>query len=171
MPEKIELIPKAEIGKGYALIDDDKIEIHVSGVMGVLKAWLLGEENLPLGNIAQGTLLSRLNLAPYYGVLITQSGRQMFYAAWRSADEEKSPLPPMHWEKITDSAFPTLASEVRLALSNRSFFKAFKKYGYYLFGRDGKHFALALKHSPADPSPFPDLKGVKTAQDYIYVVF
>lgn len=172
MPVKIELIPKAEIGRGSAIIDENKIEIHISGVMGALKAWLLGKENVPVGNIVGGRLIREINTVPYFGILITQSGKQMFYGSWRedSPASEFAPLPDLNWEKITERAFPETAERVRLALSNRNFFDNFKKHGYYLFGKDGERFAIAVKHAQGDPSPFPGIEEVKSAGEYVYVV-
>ncbi len=180
MQKKIELTPKAEIGRGYAVIEDGRIEIRISGVMGVLKAWLIGAENRQIGNIVSGRLIREVDTTPFRAVLVTQSGKQMFYGEW-AADENGGseepahalspyyPLPDMGWEKITGRSFPEANERVRFALSNRSFFEAFKKYGYYLFGRDGEKFALAVKHAAGDPAPFPNLQEAE-AGEYVYVV-
>ncbi len=192
MQKKIELKPLAEIGRGYAVVEDDGIEIRISGIMGVLKAWLIGHDNLPLGNITGGKLIREIDTAPYWGVLITQSGRQMFYGAWREDEkkeddtdretppappeakpektEDYSPLPPFSWEKITSRKFPSADERVRFALSNDAFFAAFKRHGCYLFGRDGGRYAIAIPHSPEEPSPFPWTKNAVTAGEYIYIM-
>ncbi len=203
MQKKTELKPLAEIGRGYAVVDDDGVEIRISGIMGVLKAWLIGRDNLPLGNITGGKLIREIDTSPYWGVLITQSGRQMFYGAWREeenkdevskdeiskgtkeikaedmstgisgAEAEKtldySPLPPFSWEKITSRKYPSADERVRFALSNSSFFAAFKRHGYYLFGRDGERYAIAVPHSPEEASPFPWTKNVQIAGEYAFI--
>lgn len=188
MPKKIELTPKAEIGRGYAVIDENCVEIHISGVMGALKAWLIGRENRPIGNIVNGKLIRNVSTSGCYGLLITQSGKQMFYGGWEDEASETvtpeseetpctnasispySPLPDMAWEKITERSFPSANERVRYTLSNRAFFEAFKKHGYYLFGRDGEKFALAIKHLQGDPAPFPNISEVSEAGEYVYVV-
>ncbi len=202
MPKRIELEPLAEIGRAYAVIDDGRVEIHVSGVMGVLKAWLVGGENLPLGNIVGGRLVREADVSAHNGVLITQSGRQMFYGGWTEDAEapepipkpepkpepapepepapapepaemqkeaDYAPLPNLGWEKITGLSYPTMDDRVRLALSTRAFFHAFKKHGFYLFGKDGGRFALAVKRAEQS-SPFPNVTGAEEAGDYVYVV-
>ncbi len=182
MQKKLELEPLAEVGRCYAIYDDESVEIHVSGVLGVLKAWLIGKENLPLGNVAGGRLIKKAPMGQYRGVLVTQSGRQMFYGEWEKSEEEAPspkvepkpnpfyPLPDYGWEKITAREFPSTNERVRFALSNDAFFSAFKKYGYYLFGRDGDRFALAVRHDSADASPFPFTEKALSAGEYMYVV-
>ena len=199
MPKRIELLPKAEIGRGYAIVDDGKVEIHVSGIMGALKAWLVGGESRPIGNIVGGRLIREIDTAQHSGILITQSGKHMFYGSWEeeaaeprekssepkdaSVEEQKQEeaaedqqseaeygaLPDMGWEKITGRAYPSTDEKVRFALSTRAFFEAFKKHGYYLFGKDGERFALAIKRLE-DASPFPNVDGATEAGEYTYVV-
>lgn len=182
MPKRIELRALAEVGRGYAVIDDGKIEIRVSGIMGALKVWLLGSGNVPLGNITGGKLIRVVDTSKYHGILITQSGRQMFYGEWKKPEEAPSPapeatqenpyapLPDYGWEKITGRDFPTNDEHVRFALSNNAFFATFKKHGYYLFGKDGDRFALAIRYDNGDPAPFPCIEGAVQAGEYIYVV-
>ncbi len=187
MTKRVELKPLAELGRGYALIDKDRIEVRVNGVMGALKVWLIGESNVPLGNIAGGKLVRETDTSKYGALLITQSGRQMFYGRWAeerepAAEEEVSPaagpanenpyfpLPDFGWEKITGRDYPTGDEHVRFALSNNAFYAAFKKHKFYLFGKSGDRYALAVKHTPGDPAPFPSIEGAKAAGEYIYVV-
>lgn len=192
MPKRVELLPKAEIGRAYALVDENRVEIHVAGVMGALKAWLVGGENVPIGNIVGGRLVREVDTRPHRGILITQSGRQMFYGGWsdeeneppvgESAEEKReekepptektdayAPLPDFAWEKITGKSFPSTDERVRYALSTRAFFDAFRKNGYYLFGRDGEKFALAVKRTEGE-NPFPNHAGAAAAGDYVYLV-
>lgn len=175
MQKRIELTPKADIGKGYALIDETGIEIRISGVMGALKVWLIGNENKPVGNVVGGRFVYKTEMSPFCGVLITQSGKQMFYGSWRDFDINSEgrfpPLGDFGWEKITSRAYPCTDEGVKAALSNTAFFEAFKKHGYYLFGKDGESFALAVKHLTGDPSPFPGIESAKTAGEYVYAVF
>ena len=192
MTKRIELKPLAELGRGYALIDDGRLEVRVNGIMGALKVWLIGESNVPIGNVTGGKLVRETDTRPYRALLITQSGRQMFYGQWREAvsapepekeapaEPEKaeppepenpwSPLPDLSWVKITGRDFPTADERVRFALSNNAFYAAFKRHKFYLFGRDGDRYALAVKHTPGDPAPFPCTEGAKAAGEYIYVV-
>lgn len=186
MQKKIELKPLAELGRGYALIDEKSVEIRVSGIMGALKVWLIGENNVSIGNITGGKLIREIDTEGFYAVLITQSGRQMFYGEWdtgtksnaRDADvpEQKiapenpyAPLPDLNWEKITGRDYPTADERVRFALSNNAFFANFKKYGHYLFARDGERYAVAIKYESGDPAPFPCIEGAEKAGDYIFV--
>lgn len=205
MTKRIELLPKADIGRAYAIVEEGRVEIRVSGVMGALKAWLVGGESQPIGNIVGGRLVREVDTTNHSGILITQSGRQMFYGSWQSSTEQSSteqsstaqssteqpeavqtpsagqqppsapepekqydPLPDFGWEKITGREFPSTDERVRFALSTRAFFEAFKKHGYYLFGRDGEKFALAVKR--LDKSPFPNIKEAEEAGEYVYVV-
>ena len=192
MQKKIDLKPLAELGRGYAVIDENSIEIRVSGVMGALKVWLIGSHNVPLGNVTGGKLIRKLNTSEYHALLITQSGRQMFYGEWAKPEKKEpetvpetniseespapakenpyAPLPDFGWEEITGRDFPTGDERVRFTLSNNAFFAAFKKHGSYLFGRDGDHYALAIRHIQGDPAPFPSMESTKQAGDYIYVV-
>lgn len=188
MPKRIDLKPLAELGRGYVIIDENSIEIRISGVMGALKVWLIGNNNVPLGNVTGGKLIRQINTGEFHAVLITQSGRQMFYGEWEkpeSAKQEKetaaeppaptrenpyAPLPDFGWEKITGRDFPTGDERVRYVLSNNAFYADFKKHGWYLFGRDGDRYALAIRHIQGDPAPFPGISGSKQAGEYIYVV-
>ena len=78
MEKVIELIPLAEIGQGRAKIRDNSVEIEINGVSGGLKAWLIGGEAVPIGNIVDGKLQKSISTKGHIGILITQSGRQMF---------------------------------------------------------------------------------------------
>ncbi|MCH5187180.1 MAG: hypothetical protein J1F63_02160 [Oscillospiraceae bacterium] len=196
MPKRIELLPKADIGRAYAIVEENGVEIRVSGVMGALKAWLVGGESRPIGNIVGGRLMREVDTSGHSGILITQSGRQMFYGSWQSEAEQSSterpeteqtsfieqlpppvpepekqyaPLPDFGWEKITGRDFPSTDERVRFALSTRAFFEAFKKHGYYLFGRDGEKFALAVKRLEGK-SPFPNIEKTEEAGEFSYVV-
>ena len=77
MEKRIELIPLAEIGHGHARITQDSVEIEVGGISGGMKAWLIGGEAIPIGNIVDGKLRRHVDTRRHIGVLITQSGRQM----------------------------------------------------------------------------------------------
>ena len=78
MEKRIELIPLAEIGQGNAYVTENSVEINLTGVSGALKAWLIGGEAVPIGNIVDGKLYKSVSTKGRIGILITQSGRQMF---------------------------------------------------------------------------------------------
>ena len=61
MEKRIELIPLAEIGHGNARITENSVEINLTGVSGALKAWLIGGEAVPIGNIVDGKLFKSVD--------------------------------------------------------------------------------------------------------------
>lgn len=164
MEKLIELIPLAEIGSGEARVRDNSVEIHIIGVNGGLKAWLIGGEAVPIGNIVDGKLSRNISTKGHIGILITQSGRQMFIGKFEKGCEHKveeivEPTPfsagGFNWKKITGKSFPESAGGVRFILSNRAVYENYKKYGHYWIGDCETAGAVALKcEEDADPLEF-----------------
>lgn len=157
----VNLIPLAEIGGGRAEITDNSVDIEIAGINGSLKAWLTGGDAVPIGNIVGGRLRREISTANHSGILITQSGRQMLYAEYRSAAGQASPtanMPPFiygsfKWRKITSKKFAAEDKAVKYILSNRRVYESFKRYGYYWFGENGSDRAIALKCAGAEDNP------------------
>ena len=174
MEKIIELSPLAEIGKGRAKITDDSVEIEVSGINGGMKAWLIGKEAQEVGNIVNGRLNRRIDTRNHYGLLVTQSGRQMLIGKYREeiiedktysdtdSIEEKTDVPektPMEiegieWKKIQSPCFDKLCRELKFIVSNKNVYANYKKHGYYYVGENDGSAALALacdaEESPLD---------------------
>jgi len=161
MEKRIELIPLAEIGSGNAKITENSITIEVNGINGGLKAWLIGGEAVPIGNIVEGRLFKNISTKGHMGILITQSGRQMFIGKFEKQEAEviKEEVPfnidGFNWRKITEKSFSGLSKELRFILSNKSIYENYKKYGHYWVGDCETGGALALKYdNEADPFDF-----------------
>lgn len=186
MMKTIKLQPLCDMGSGKADISEKGVSLRVSGVNGCLKAWLVGEENMDLGNIVDGKLDKEADTRNYDGLLITQSGRQMFFAKLREdakippspkkadAPKQEAPVkepPPansggfvfdendgFHWRKITDINFPSENLTVRYILSHRAVYNAFLAHGYYYFGEKEGHIAVAVPcEVKTEPHPLPHL--------------
>ncbi len=161
MEKQIELIPLAEIGQGIARIRENSVEIQVSGISGALKAWLIGGEAVPIGNIVDGKLFKNISTKGHMGILITQSGRQMFIGKFEKVAEidvrEEVPfnIDGFNWKKITEKSFSGLSREIRFILSNKAVYNNYKKYGHYWVGDCETSGALALKYdNEVDPFDF-----------------
>ena len=62
--------------------------IKAYGIAGCLKAWLTSENgSTEIGNLVNGAIQKEIDTSPYSGILITQSGRQMFYGLFREKSE------------------------------------------------------------------------------------
>jgi len=180
MEKLIELIPLAEIGSGMARIRDNSVEIQINGVSGGLKAWLIGGEAVPVGNIVEGKLFKNINTKGHIGILITQSGRQMFIGKFEKENvieetitESKEPAPfnenGFNWKKVTGKSFPESAECVRFILSNRAVYENYKKYGHYWVGDCETGGALALR-CEEDYDPLEFLGKIKTHENGYVVV-
>ena len=176
MEKRIELIPLAEIGHGNARITENSVEINLVGVSGALKAWLIGGEALPIGNIVDGKLYKSVSTKGRIGVLITQSGRQMFIGKFTKEEftntEEKVPFATdgFKWKKITEKSFSGLNREIRFILSNRAIYENYKKFGHYWVGDCETSGALALKYDDeTDPLEFLDKKEKKNGYVITYI--
>ena len=105
----INLQPLAEIGSGICRVADKSVEIEIKGINGALKAWLIGGEAVPIGNIVDCKLKKEIDTTKNSGILITQSGRQMLIGSYSDkkfppATKEKEKLPfesyGFEWKKI-----------------------------------------------------------------------
>ncbi len=164
MEKIIELIPLAEIGQGRAKIRDNSVEIEITGVSGGLKAWLIGGEAVPIGNIVDGKLQKSISTKGHIGILITQSGRQMFIGKFEKEDapetieiKETAPfnVEGFNWKKITGKSFSEVSREIRFILSNKTIYENYKKHGHYWVGDCETSGALALRcEDESDPLEF-----------------
>ncbi len=156
MRKEIILTPLAEIGQGSALITENEVTIRTSGISGSLKAWLIGREAEPIGNIVDGKLQKSIDTTNHSGILITQSGRQMLIGRYgEAAFSEEKPLPEktpfeemgFNWRKITDKSFAWANPHLRFILSNKCIYENYKKHHHYYIGESEEGSALALQYS------------------------
>lgn len=170
MEKIIELVPLAEIGSGCARITDNSVEIEVNGISGGMKAWLIGGEAVAIGNIVDGKLRKNVETGSHYGVLITQSGRQMLIGKYRDEEgtkaENKEILPfdssGFNWKKVTGRHFDNLCDELRFLISNKKVYDSYRKYGHYYVGENERAGALAVACANPDINPleFGNIKGI-----------
>ena len=120
MKKTISFTPLAEMGGGIAEVDDHSIKIKVSGINGVLKAWLIGDEAKQIGNLVNGRLEKETDTTNHNGILITQSGRQMLIGYYsenieKKEEKEKPPLliENLSWRKITEKRFGEMTDAVK----------------------------------------------------------
>lgn len=150
MEKTVDLTPLAEIGRGRAYITDTLVEIETSGILGGMKAWLIGGEAVPLGNLVDGKLRREIDTTQHNGILITQSGRQMLVGKYADYKEEilKEPMPKqiegISWEKRTQPSFSALCRELRFILSNKYVYENYRKHRTYWVADNGTSVALAL---------------------------
>lgn len=147
MNKNIKFTPLAELGEGFAEVTDNSVSIKVSGINGVLRAWLIGGEAVSLGNLVGGKLKKEIDTTANQGILITQSGRQMLIAYYQNENlKEKCPvfIEGAIWKKITDNLYPDSSLAIKYILSNRPVYESFKKYGHYYLGRQGDAEIIAL---------------------------
>lgn len=155
MEKSIELTPLAEIGRGKAHVTDSLVEIETSGISGGLKAWLIGGEAVPVGNIVDGKLRKEIDTTKHNGILITQSGRQMLIGRYGEESNDKEETLPLQkklplnidgirWEERTDPDFSVLCRELRFILSNKNVYENYKKHHRYWVGENDSSAALAL---------------------------
>ncbi len=158
MKKEIILTPLAEIGQGSALITDTEISIRTSGISGSLKAWLIGGEAEPIGNIVDGKLQKNIDTTNHNGILITQSGRQMLIGRYGEEDSlpEETPFDTMgfSWQKITEKSFAKADSHLRFILSNKNMYENYKKHRHYYIGESDIGGALAVKYDEVEENPF-----------------
>lgn len=190
MEKQIELMPLAEIGRGCARITDNLVEIEISGISGGMKAWLIGGEAVPVGNIVNGRLRREIDTRGHNGVLITQSGRQMLIGTYceeqpvqeheKEAEKENSSLPEVekapfeiagfNWQKFTEKSFDTISRELRFIMSNKNVYDNYKKHKHYWVGENEQGGALALKYDEAEPDPLEFLGKIKLSKNGYVIV-
>ncbi len=173
MKKEINLTPLAEIGEGSAIITDTDVAIKTSGISGSLKAWLIGGEAEPIGNIVDGKLQKSISTKNHNGILITQSGRQMLIGRYAKevAITEEIPFDTMgfNWRKITEKSFAKTDGHLRFILSNRNIYDNYKKHRHYFIGESDCGGALALKYDETEENPLEFL-GKKRLLNNGYVV-
>lgn len=190
MEKQIELIPLAEIGHGRAKVTDNIVEIEVSGISGGMKAWLIGGEAVPIGNIVDGRLRKSVDTTGHTGILITQTGRQMLIGTYKEDDKEvteqkeeiketdiltENEVAPFeignfNWRKFTEKSFEGISRELRFILSNKSVYDNYKKHRHYWVGESDKSGALALKCEDAEVDPLDFLGETKLKRNGYIIV-
>lgn len=194
MEKQIELIPLAEIGHGRARITDDSIEIEVGGISGGMKAWLIGGEAVPIGNIVDGKLKRSVNTQGHIGILITQSGRQMLIGKFseEKTDEhmqqeteenvqegniseyEPEPIPfevgGFDWKKFTEKSFSGISRELRFILSNKNVYDNYRKHRHFWVGEGEYAGALALRCDEEENDPLEFLGKAKLRKNGYIIV-
>ena len=142
---EIELKSLNSFGIAKAYVDEKSVTVKVYGVSGCLKAWLTGEKTVELGNLVNGSITKEIDTTPFDGILLTQSGRQMFYGKIRSTPKGQpscEDLPKkgvmgfddgFTWKEITSKKFPSENLSVRYILSHKCFYNAFLLHGKYYY--------------------------------------
>ena len=176
MEKRIELLQLADIGKGSAKISPDSVEIEISGINGSLKAWLIGGEAVPIGNIVDGKLKKQINTTRHSGILITQGGRQMLIGKYGDSTleiKEKSipfDVPGFNWKKIESKNYNDLCRELRFIISNKEVYNNYKKYGHYWVGEGDGTAAVALQYSEDEPNPLEFMGKMKLTKNGYAIV-
>ena len=163
MEKIIELESLCEVGKGNAKITDTHIDVEISGIIGGMKVWLIGgEEAEKVGNIVNGRLARDIDTTRHTGVLVTQSGRQLFIGQYGEKKEIKEVRPPVEefieidgvrLKKIKDKNYGSFCDELKYLLSNRRVYQNYKKYGFYCAAENQEWGALALKYEENEENP------------------
>ena len=187
---EIELKSLNSFGIAKAYVDENSVSIRVYGVSGCLKAWLTGEKTVELGNLVNGAIQKEIDTTPFDGILLTQSGRQMFYGKIPKSTpvvpvgsdpigtdcEKKAPIFNFNdgytWQEITGKAFPSDSLSVRYILSHKCFYDAFTLHGRYYYGtKDGKSAIAVECDIKNEPHPFLPLSAYSVFKDgYMIVV-
>ncbi|MBQ8002730.1 MAG: hypothetical protein IJ297_04740 [Clostridia bacterium] len=185
---EIELKSLNSFGIAKAYVDEKSVTVKVFGVSGCLKAWLTGEKTVEIGNLVNGTLQKNIDTAGFDGILLTQSGRQMFYGKFRpsgksqpdavqTSENEKTDAifnfnDGYTWQKITSKKFPSDSLSVRYILSHKCFYNSFLLHGRYYYGTNGDKVAIAIECDiKNEPHPFLPLSAYSVFRDgYMIVV-
>ncbi len=181
---EIELKSLNSFGVGKAYVDDNKVSIKVYGVAGCLKAWLTGKNTYELGNLVGGALSKDVDTTPYDGILLTQSGRQMFYGKFKDLPETaceemqkedaKSALDfndGFFWREISTKAYPSENMSIRYILSHKCFYNAFLLHGKYYYGTKDNIQAIAIECDiKNEPHPFLHLSAYATYHNGYMIV-
>ena len=164
MEKTIELTPLAEFGKCRAKVTDSSVEIETVGVNGGMKVWLVGgSEAEKLGNVVGGRLVKNVDTTHHNGILITQSGRQMFIGKYNgdvnsaemvsSSGDEFVEISGIKLKKVVEKSFEGLGDELKYILSNRKVFQNYRKHGCYYVCENRDSGALAFKYEESDENP------------------
>ena len=176
---EIELKSLNSFGIAKAYVDKDSVSVKVYGVSGCLKAWLTGRETVELGNIVNGNLSKEISTVPFDGILITQSGRQMFYGKFPqkefSEKHQKKDIVLFDdgyvWQEITNRTFPSDNLSVRYILSHKCFYNAFMLHGKYYYGTKDDRIAIAIEcNIKSEPHPFLHLSPYSIYKDGYMIV-
>lgn len=183
LKNEIELKALNSFGIAKAYVDKNSVTVKVYGVSGCLKAWLTGEKTTELGNLVDGSIQKNIDTSPYEGVLLTQSGRQMFYGKFRKSSSNDHSLPKADcapifklndgftWKEITSRTYPSENLSVRYALSHKCFYNAFLLHGRYYFGEKDGMLAIAIEcNVKEEPHPFLHLSAYATAKEGYMIV-
>ncbi len=186
MEKIIELTPLAEIGRGNARVTDTSVQIQINGVCGGMKAWLIGGEAESIGNLVDGKLEKNIDTKKHNGILITQTGRQMFIGKYADESEgiyeapvkmeekvqENTPfqINGFNWKKVTEKSYKNLQEEIRYILSNKSVYDNFKKHGHYYVGESDGSSALGLLVNESEGDPLSFLSGEKLYKNGYMIV-
>lgn len=180
---EIELKSLNSFGIAKAYVDPHNVSVRVYGVSGCLKAWLTGEKTVEIGNLVNGFIQKAIDTTPFDGILLTQSGRQMFYGKFAPSKAESTTPTSDNaaifnfndgytWQEITTKEFPSDNLSVRYILSHKCFYNAFMLHGRYFFGTKGDLFAIAIECDiKNEPHPFLNLSAYAICRDgYMIVV-
>lgn len=187
MEKQIELTALAEIGRGCARVTDNSVTIEISGISGGMKAWLIGGDAVPIGNIVDGRLSRKIDTRNHSGILITQSGRQMLIGRYNEKEENKEEentevvsvpekeqvpfeLAGFDWKKITEKSFDGISRELRFILSNKNVFDNYKKHRHYWVGDCASSGALALRCEETEDDPLEFLGKIKFRKNGYVIV-
>lgn len=168
---EIELKSLNSFGMAKAYVDEKSVTVKVYGVSGCLKAWLTGKTTAELGNIVNGSISRSIDTSDFDGILLTQSGRQMFYGKF-APSQNKSPRndDPIFnfndgftWREITNRRYPSDSLSVRYILSHKCFYNAFLLHGKYYYGTKDNLCAVAIECDiKKEPHPFVHLSAYST---------
>ena len=182
---EIELKSLNSFGIAKAYVDEKSISVRVYGVSGCLKAWLTGSKTVEIGNLVNGSLKKEMDTTAFDGILLTQSGRQMFYGKFNtspsikeqpSSSTKSEPIFNFNdgytWQEITKKAFPSENLSVRYILSHKCFYDAFMLHGRYYYGTNGGKTAIAIECDiKNEPHPFLSLSAYAVLREgYMIVV-
>ncbi|MBQ3109584.1 MAG: hypothetical protein IJC69_00345 [Clostridia bacterium] len=182
---EIELKSLNSFGIAKAYVDEKSISIRVYGVSGCLKAWLTGSKTIEIGNLVNGMLKKEIDTTAFDGILLTQSGRQMFYGKFNTAPlfkeqpsltKKSEPIFSFNdgysWQEITSKAFPSENLSVRYILSHKCFYDAFMLHGRYYYGTKDNKTAIAIECDiKNEPHPFLPLSAYAVLREgYMIVV-
>ena len=183
---EIELKSLNSFGIAKAYVDEKSVSIRVYGVSGCLKAWLTGSRTTEIGNLVNGSIGKDIDTSPFDGILITQSGRQMFYGKFANKEfpceenqlpkDNKEPIFTFNdgftWQEVTSLKFPSDNLSVRYILSHKCFYNAFMLHGRYYYGTKDSLKAVAIScNIKNEPHPFLHLSPYSVFKDgYMIVV-